>query len=212
MSFRRPCLDVYFRMRPFLLLLPMNPQPTTPITYLHRAHMQRRARCRLPAACPGNIPFTGCAAHLRCRAAGVGASSLVAMQAQVFRAQQQAALVREGKLDPEEIRARWGGQGSPPARGPGCCGGSRGASRAEHRLLMPHLVFGPASADRVLHVHYCAHPNANAVGARAAWLPCSTAKTPGCRSATRATGRTSRRGPPSRTDLPCPVRGHAVAA
>lgn len=37
---------------------------------------------------------------------GVGASSLVAMQAQVFRAQQQAALVREGKLDPEEIRAR----------------------------------------------------------------------------------------------------------
>lgn len=37
---------------------------------------------------------------------GVGASSLVAMQAQVFRAQQQAAMVREGKLDPEEIRAR----------------------------------------------------------------------------------------------------------
>ncbi|KAL4440396.1 hypothetical protein ABPG75_003397 [Micractinium tetrahymenae] len=37
---------------------------------------------------------------------GVGASSLVAMQAQVFKAQQQAALVREGKLDPEEIRAR----------------------------------------------------------------------------------------------------------
>ncbi|KAL4431730.1 hypothetical protein ABPG77_002946 [Micractinium sp. CCAP 211/92] len=37
---------------------------------------------------------------------GVGASSLVAMQAQVFKAQQQAALVREGKLDPEEVRAR----------------------------------------------------------------------------------------------------------
>ena len=31
----------------------------------------------------------------------------MAMQAQVARAQQEAALVKEGKLDPEEIRARW---------------------------------------------------------------------------------------------------------
>ncbi|KAI3431435.1 hypothetical protein D9Q98_004487 [Chlorella vulgaris] len=37
---------------------------------------------------------------------GVGASSLVAMQAQVLRAQQEAALVKEGKLDAEELRAR----------------------------------------------------------------------------------------------------------
>ncbi|PSC71976.1 pentatricopeptide repeat-containing protein [Micractinium conductrix] len=37
---------------------------------------------------------------------GVGAASLMAMQAQVARAQQEAALVKEGKLDPEEIRAR----------------------------------------------------------------------------------------------------------
>lgn len=62
----------------------------------------------LPAACclPFNLPACVFAAHLCWCGAGVGASSLVAMQAQVFKAQQQAALVREGKLDPEEVRAR----------------------------------------------------------------------------------------------------------
>lgn len=38
--------------------------------------------------------------------AGVGAASLVALQAQVARHQQEAQLVREGKLDAEELRAR----------------------------------------------------------------------------------------------------------
>ncbi|EFN53927.1 hypothetical protein CHLNCDRAFT_58391 [Chlorella variabilis] len=37
---------------------------------------------------------------------GVGAASLMALQAQVAKAQQEASLVREGKLDAEELRAR----------------------------------------------------------------------------------------------------------
>lgn len=44
------------------------------------------------------------------RSAGVGAASLMALQAQVAKAQQEASLVREGKLDAEELRARWGAQ------------------------------------------------------------------------------------------------------
>jgi hypothetical protein len=31
----------------------------------------------------------------------------VALQAQVFKAQQEAQMVREGKLDADELRARW---------------------------------------------------------------------------------------------------------
>ncbi len=31
----------------------------------------------------------------------------MALQAQVAKAQQEASLVKEGKLDPDEIRARW---------------------------------------------------------------------------------------------------------
>lgn len=37
---------------------------------------------------------------------GVGATSLVALQAQVVKTQQQAQLIKEGKLDPEEIKER----------------------------------------------------------------------------------------------------------
>lgn len=38
--------------------------------------------------------------------AGVSAASLVALKAEMYKAQQEAALVREGKLDGEQLRAR----------------------------------------------------------------------------------------------------------
>ena len=36
----------------------------------------------------------------------MSATSLVALKAELYKTQQQASLVREGKLDPEELRAR----------------------------------------------------------------------------------------------------------
>ena len=43
----------------------------------------------------------------RCANAGVSASSLVALQAQLAKAQQDAQLIKEGKLDADEMRLRW---------------------------------------------------------------------------------------------------------
>ena len=62
------------------------------------------SRHRLPPGCRRSRPP---ATPARPLPAGVGAASLVALQAQVFKAQQEAQMVREGKLDADDLRARW---------------------------------------------------------------------------------------------------------
>jgi hypothetical protein len=114
---------------------------------------------------------------------GVGASSLLALQAQVVRAQQEAALVKEGKLDAEELRARCGElflfvAAQLLLRRPTRC------LRWRRQCLPDQAEEGVAARSRSHQACACLGD----AGARAAWRRCWGAAMRGLLSGTSGTG------------------------